>query len=326
MHKGKSSFLFPSRKWRMIQMESKIIDNYESVTLHQSLLISKLFTVHYFEYMNDFSFPGEAHNFWEFLCVDKGEVDVVAGSRSLSLKKDEIIFHKPNEFHTVRSNGRVAPNVVVISFECTSPSMDFFKDRILTIGEAERSLIAQIIMEARQLFSCPLDDPYLKKMELAENPPFGCSQMIQLHLEQLLIQLIRRHTASRQEKKQPSTLKQKSDGDLYERIMNYLDQNLYTQITIEQICKDNLVGRSQLQKLFRERNGCGIIDYFSHMKIDAAKQLIRNQSLNFTQIADTMGYTSVHYFSRQFKKVTGMTPSEYSSSIKKLSEEPQFRR
>ena len=30
--------------------------------------------------MNDFSFPGEAHNFWEFLCVDKGEVDVVAGS------------------------------------------------------------------------------------------------------------------------------------------------------------------------------------------------------------------------------------------------------
>ncbi len=144
-------------------MESKIVDNYESVTLHQSLLISKLFTVHYFEYMNDFSFPGEAHNFWEFLCVDKGEVDVVAGSRSLSLKKDEIIFHKPNEFHTVRSNGRVAPNVVVISFECTSPSMDFFKDRILTIGEAERSLIAQIIMEARQLFSCPLDDPYLKK-------------------------------------------------------------------------------------------------------------------------------------------------------------------
>ena len=39
------------------------------------------------------------------------------------------------------------------------------------------------------------------------------------------------------------------------------------------------------------------------MKIDAAKQLIRNQSLNFTQIADTMGYTSVHYFSRQFKKL-----------------------
>ena len=73
----------------------------------------------------------------------------------------------------MRSNGKVAPNVVVVSFECTSPAMDFFRDRVFTIGESERSLIAQIITEARQLFSSVLDDPYLKKMELSANPPFG---------------------------------------------------------------------------------------------------------------------------------------------------------
>ena len=42
--------------------------------------------------MSDFSFPGEAHDFWEFLYVDKGEVDVIAGDRLVSLKKGEIIF------------------------------------------------------------------------------------------------------------------------------------------------------------------------------------------------------------------------------------------
>ena len=42
--------------------------------------------------------------------------------------------------------------------------------------------------------------------------------------------------------------------------------------------------------------------------------------MNFTQIADSLGYASIHYFSRQFKKITGMTPSEYSSSIQMLSE------
>ena len=61
------------------------------------------------------------------------------------------------------------------------------------------------------------------------------------------------------------------------------------------------------------------------MKIDAARQLIRSRRLNFSQIADALGYTSVHYFSRQFKKVTGMSPSEYSASIKLLSEEPSLR-
>lgn len=306
-------------------MENLNTPVFEFVTLQPSLTVNRLCTVHYFEYMSDFSFPGESHNFWEFLCVDKGVVDVIAGNRTLSLKKDEIIFHKPNEFHSVRSNGQVAPNLVVISFECLSPAMAFFKDRILTIGESERNLLAQIIMEAREYFSSPLDDPYLTKMDTAENPSFGCAQMIQLHLEQFLIQLFRRYSSNGPNHKSSQPLKQKSDVDLYGRIITYLEMHVCTQLTIEQICKDNLVGRSQLQKLFREKKGCGIIDYFTRMKIDMAKQLIRNQKLNFTQIADTLGYTSVHYFSRQFKKMTGMTPSEYSSSIKKLSEEPLYR-
>ena len=56
------------------------------------------------------------------------------------------------------------------------------------------------------------------------------------------------------------------------------------------------------------------------MKIETAKQLIRNEQMNFTQIAETLGYSSIHYFSRQFRKLTGMSPSEYASSIKARSE------
>ena len=91
-------------------------------------------------------------------------------------------------------------------------------------------------------------------------------------------------------------------------------------VTIEQVCRENLIGRSQLQKIFREQSGLGIIEYFSLMKVNAAKQLIRTNKMNFTQISEQLGYTSIHYFSRQFKKVTGMTPSEYASSIKAMAD------
>ena len=47
---------------------------YDGITLHNSINIGKIYSIHYFEYMNDFSFEGESHNFWEFICVDKGEV------------------------------------------------------------------------------------------------------------------------------------------------------------------------------------------------------------------------------------------------------------
>ena len=52
--------------------------NYKSVHLNEVLTIDDIFSVHYFEYRSDFSFPGESHDFWEFLCVDKGEVNVFA--------------------------------------------------------------------------------------------------------------------------------------------------------------------------------------------------------------------------------------------------------
>ena len=51
-----------------------------------------------------------------------------------------------------------------------------------------------------------------------------------------------------------------------------------------------------------------------------SQQLIRENQMNFAQISEFLGYSSIHYFSRQFKKISGMTPTEYITSIKALSE------
>ena len=115
-------------------------------------------------------------------------------------------------------------------------------------------------------------------------------------------------------------MKQKADDALFAQIEEYMESHICETLTIEQLCRSNSIGRSQLQKLFRSRSGYGTIEYFSRMKIDLAKQMIREDQYNFTQIADAIGCSSVHYFSRQFKKITGMTPSEYASSIKALSD------
>lgn len=295
---------------------------YESITLRQDIVIEKVISIHYFEYMSDFSFTGESHDFWEFLCVDKGTVNVIAGNSTYSLNKGDIIFHKPNEFHNVKANGVIAPNIVVVGFDCTSPAMSFFQNKLLQIGSAERDLLALIIQEARQTFSYGIEDPYCEKLTRYETVPFGSEQLIRLYLEQLLIRLTRSCYEQNNRSSLPKSVRMRSEDELFNRVVAYMEENLGRQITIDLICSDNLVGRSMLQKLFREHTHQGVIDYFSHMKINAAKQLIRNRQMNFTQIADFLGYNSVHYFSRQFKKLTGMTPSEYASSIKLLSEAP----
>ena len=299
--------------------------NYKSVSLQNVISIQDIYSIHYFEYMCDFSFPGESHDFWEFLCVDKGEVNVLAGEKFHALKKGDIIFHKPNEFHDVNSNGMIAPNLVVMSFSCASPVMSFFEEKVLQISEPERLLLAQIIQEAKHVFVGRMDDPYQEELILSENSRFAGEQLIRLYLEQLLIQLIRRYMVRPDQPINPvivKSIKQKADGELFSQILEYMELHICESLTIEQLCRSNSIGRSQLQKLFRSRSGYGAIEYFSRMKIDLVKQMIRENHYNFTQIADALGFSSIHYFSRQFKRITGMTPSEYASSIKALSDHP----
>jgi hypothetical protein len=299
---------------------------YRGIEPNNIISIDRIYSIHYFEYMSDFSFEGEAHDFWEFIYVDKGEVGVTAEKTSVVLKKGEILFHQPNEFHNVQAVGGIAPNLIVASFSSKSPSMDFFKRKTLNIDENIHYLLADIIIEARKLFDCRLDDPYLQNMPLKPDAPAGSEQLIRLYLENMLIHLTRKYQnplvlGKSALKAEPfKAAKNKGDIEIFNRVNAYLENHINEHISIEQICRDNLVGRSQLQKIFKEQCDLGIIEYFSTLKINASKELIRTRHMNFTQIAEQLGYTSIHYFSRQFKRITGMTPSEYASSVKAVAD------
>lgn len=302
---------------------------YVGTKLKEVIKIDEIYSIHYFEYMSDFNFEGEEHDFWELLYVDKGEVQVTAGDSCFVGKHDEIIFHKPNEFHALKANGVVAPNLVVLSFSCLSKKMKFFENKRLLISSQEKKLISQIILEARKAFSSPLDKTYLLQLERKSESSFGSEQMIRIYLEQFLISLLRRYDVPQQLKENSLVVngqvmaKENYEKYIYQRVTDYMNEHIREFLTMEEICKEMLISRSKLQNLFHSKHGCGVMHYFSNQKIELGKQLMREGHMNFTEIADNLGYTSVHYFSRQFKKITNMTPSEYVSSVKGLSDIPR---
>lgn len=290
---------------------------YTPFHLERPLEIRHIYTVHYFEYTNSYTFAGEAHDFWEFLYVDKGNVRVTAGEQVHDLSRGQIIFHAPGEFHALSANGVVAPNLVVASFPCGSPAMEFFRGHITALGAEERALLARIVKEGRDIFANALDDPTTHAMARKEKVPFGSEQLLAAALEELLIRLVRQGDSIPARARAPT----RQLEDRTEQIIQYLEQRLDQPLSVRQICQDNLIGRAQLERCFREQTGGGVIDYFGKLKIDAARRMIREGERNITQIASQLGFSSVHYFSRRFKSLTGMTPSEYARSVKMLSEE-----
>ena len=290
---------------------------YIGTDLRALLEIEKIYTVHYFEYSYDFVFEKERHDFWELVYVESGDVRICMDDEEYILSKGDLAFFTPNMWHKVESANNTTPNVMILSFGCKSLSMKFFEHGMFRIDDKEREILAALLVEARHLFSCPLNDPYTKKMELVDDPLIGSEQLIKLYLEMFLIHLLRRYSLPNIKNKMS---KIDDSPEQLKIIINYMEENVYQKLTIKQICEDNLINRMQLQNLFNKELNESPMEYFINLKISNAKKLIRSGKMNFNQISEKLGYNTVHYFSKQFKKVTGMTPTDYAQSIKALSE------
>lgn len=93
--------------------------------------------------------------------------------------------------------------------------------------------------------------------------------------------------------------------------IKYMEKNIRKSLTFEDVLMNVRLGETYLKKIFKEKTGLSVMHYFKNMKIDEAKKLIDNTNMSFTQISSYLGYDSIHYFSRQFKTITGLSPTQY---------------
>lgn len=74
---------------------------------------------------------------------------------------------------------------------------------------------------------------------------------------------------------------------------------------------------SQFDRLFKQMTGKSPVLYIMELRVNRAKKLLGDGSYSVAQISNAVGYKDPYYFSRVFKKVTGISPAEYRKMIKK---------
>ena len=164
--------------------------------------------------------------------------------------------------------------------------------------------------------------PSIEQVQLREDAPFGSQQMILLYLELFLITLIREHreASATSDPHTSSPEKESAEHERINEILKYMEFHICEKLTVKDICDAFSISRSALQSLFHEQLDCGVIDYFNQMKIQRAKDIICDGSMNLTEIAYFLSYSSLPYFSKQFRIATGMSPSAYASSVKGITD------
>lgn len=253
-----------------------------------ALSVAGIDSVRHFLCSSSISLTASPVSSYTLLYIASQEVILSAGQGFFPLRAGDAWLFPASSPPVLRPKHPVAFCPLLISFSCLFPLPDCLLERAFTFTEKENGILAQLLLEIKE-------EPDL-------HDPICC-----LFLELLLWLLIRRCPKSPE------------DGRIWHSLLSYLQSRLNTSLTLSQICHDNSISRSRLEKIFQEKAGCGAMTFFSRMKIEAAKELIRSGGMNDTQIAAALGYSSVHYFSRQFKKGTKMTPTQYSHFTSKYS-------
>ncbi len=107
---------------------------------------------------------------------------------------------------------------------------------------------------------------------------------------------------------------------IIDEVVKYITVNFSKQITINDIAVMVKVDPCHLSKTFKGVIGVSPMEYLTKLRIEKSKELMNsNQDIMLKDIADIVGYTNQYYFSRIFKVVTGLTPSEYKEASKNIS-------
>ena len=278
--------------------------------------VTGLFTIFYMELSRDFCYEGERHDYWELIYIDKGELLCTADEERFVLKSGEMTFHRPGQFHNHTGNRSTAPNVSILNFECKSPAMKHLEGKIFRLNAQEKSMLSALFAEGQSCYRLENEhDPLHNRLTAVSPSPVGGSQMIKNLLEIFLIKLCRNTDVVTKNMRQSYLIDGTDVPYNLKELLNYLEEHIYGTLTIADLARHMDMSPSSVKQLFAQYRSGGIVRYYTARKIREARRLIREGRYNMTQISDLLHFDSPQYFSKCFKQVTNMTPSQYKASI-----------
>jgi len=97
------------------------------------------------------------------------------------------------------------------------------------------------------------------------------------------------------------------------KVMEYIDENLEKDITLQELANVLCLEKTYFLKKFKTAVGITPMAYIRNVRIEKAKEFLKYSDMNITQIAETVGFISVHHFSNCFSKYIGTSPSKFKN-------------
>lgn len=255
------------------------------------------------EYRQDWVNKPHSHGYFQLLMILDGTGQVELDGRVYTGDKGDIFLIPPEAIHAVygRSGGNSLLKLMDIKFNVTEPSL--YEDlRKMETGARLENM------------DWALHDFHRMVQESAGKQKYYYD-MANAILYQLLVRLIRQccYSETRYEEEispVPPTVSQYKGVNI-KCLMEYIESNYANIVTLNHLSAQANINKTTLIEIFRTLYGMTPIRYLNRLRLQKAKELLVNTDVGIGEVAELVGFQSIHYFSRYFKEKENCSPTEY---------------
>lgn len=262
-------------------------------------------------------FPAHSHSFYEMDYTFDGYAEFEFDNRIVQVRPGTLLFFPPLFIHAIRVDRRDHNLTMQFSSRLLKNSIEEFgQDHMLVVGPGicqASSLPVGPVIDAcvRQLVHCvprlniPFPENYRQISRCTPEEEMGQTGFLLLMLADLLkngcLQII--------------DIEFKPDDiSNMNRLLKQIIEHPESKISMEKAAEIVGMGYSNFSRAFKSAAGCSYVDFTNSMRCIRAKELLSQTELSVTEISMRLGFGSISYFNRIFKKFTGMTPLAYKAN------------
>ncbi len=257
----------------------------------------------------DWAGPLHWHPDFEIATAECGVLDYQVGGQHIILEAGDSIFVNRNILHGIKQlSGDVPdpmPNIVFSGALIAPETSTVYQKYILPIAQCD-SLPFVVFRHSNRSHSeinCLIKDVYRQMNEKKACYELAVQRNINRIFEFISCNF-------NQLPKTEATRIQINNQIRLQKMLTYIYENYAEPVTLEDIAKAADISRSEAGRCFNTYMGCSPIDALIQYRLQIAHQLLNKRTQTLQQISYACGFNSVNYFSRQFKKRYGYSPSQ----------------
>lgn len=297
-----------------VQYKTQESDFLPLSALSAEVKVDKICKFYHYRYNSKFAGRLERHDGYEFFYVASGSMRVIIEDNLYVLKANECILIPPMKWHQMSSNKEFCSSMSMCFLMNSPPSqINLILEKVVPLSQKEQKILEFVGME--YIDNMTNDGYFTKKMTAfsKQKNDYAFLQAIKNQIEYLLILIVRDFLQHEEDQSSIASLSKK-ETDFSKNVLAYIDEHIAENISSKDLATYFKYSPAHFGRIFKQATGETVTSYILKAKIQKAMLLFASEPYTVQYVSDYLNFGCVQYFSKIFKRYTGLPPIEFKQN------------